>query len=60
MMQKTEHSQITKLAIAAVFAALVCIATIIFTVPIPATSGYFNLGETVIYIAALLKSSAAM
>jgi uncharacterized membrane protein len=43
-----------KLAIAAVFAALVCIATIVFTISIPATSGYFNLGETVIYVAALL------
>jgi uncharacterized membrane protein len=43
-----------KLALAAVFAALVCLATMIFTIPIPATSGYFNLGETVIYVAALL------
>jgi uncharacterized membrane protein len=43
-----------QLAIAAVFAALVCIATIVFTISIPATSGYFNLGETVIYVAALL------
>lgn len=43
-----------KLAFAAVFAALVCASTLIFIVSIPATSGYFNLGETVIYIAALL------
>jgi uncharacterized membrane protein len=43
-----------KLAVAAVFAALVCIATIVFTISIPATSGYFNLGETVIYVAALI------
>jgi uncharacterized membrane protein len=46
-----------KLAIAAVLAALVCIATITFTISIPATSGYFNLGETVIYVAALLFGS---
>jgi energy-coupling factor transport system substrate-specific component len=44
----------SNLAIAAVFAALVCVATIVFTISIPATSGYFNLGETVIYVAALL------
>ena len=43
-----------KVAFAAVFAALVCASTLIFIVSIPATSGYFNLGETVIYIAALL------
>ena len=29
-------------------AALVAVATSLFVVPIPATSGYFNLGETVI------------
>lgn len=52
---KTSFASLTlKLATAAVFAAIVCIATIAFTVNIPATSGYFNIGETVIYIAALL------
>jgi uncharacterized membrane protein len=43
-----------KIAAAAIFAALVAAATLLFVVPIPATSGYFNLGETLIYIAALL------
>jgi len=43
-----------KLALAAVFAALVCVATIVFVLPIPATKGYFNLGEIVIYVAALV------
>jgi Predicted membrane protein len=43
-----------KIALAAIFAALVAVATILFVIPIPATSGYFNLGETIIYIAALL------
>jgi len=43
-----------KLALAAVFAALVCVATLALVISIPATSGYFNLGETVIYTAALL------
>jgi len=46
-----------KLALAAVFAALVCVATLALVISIPATSGYFNLGETVIYIAALLFGS---
>lgn len=46
-----------KLALAAVFTALVCVATLALVVSIPATSGYFNLGETVIYVAALLFGS---
>jgi len=58
MNEKVKTEEIAfKLAIAAVLAALVCIATIIFTISIPATSGYFNLGETVVYVAALLFGS---
>ena len=41
-------------AVAAIFAALVFVATYSFVISIPATSGYFNLGETVIYVAALV------
>jgi uncharacterized membrane protein len=43
-----------ELALGAVFAALVFVATYSFIIPIPATNGYFNLGETVIFVAALL------
>ncbi len=43
-----------KIAAAAVFAALVFVATYSFVISIPATSGYFNLGETIIYTAALI------
>ncbi len=42
------------MAMAAVFAALTCVATLMLVVSIPATTGYFNVGETVIYTAALL------
>jgi uncharacterized membrane protein len=42
-----------KIAATAVFPALVCVVTLVFVVGIPATSGYFNVGETMIYIAAL-------
>jgi uncharacterized membrane protein len=55
---KKEYSRFgvtVKLTLAAVFAALVFIVTSqIPPIPIPATSGYFNVGETVIYVAALL------
>jgi uncharacterized membrane protein len=43
-----------KIASGAIFAALVAAATLLFVIPIPATSGYFNLGEPLIYVAALL------
>ena len=43
-----------KIALAAMFAALVFVVTSqIPPISIPATSGYFNIGETIIYIAAL-------
>lgn len=53
-MNKTVLRSPLKLALAGVFAALVCVATLTLVVSIPATTGYFNLGETVIYTAALL------
>ena len=43
-----------KLAMSAIFAALVSVATLTLVIGIPATTGYFNLGETLIYTAALL------
>ena len=44
-----------KIALAAIFATLVfTITSQIPAIPIPATSGYFNVGETTIYVAALL------
>lgn len=42
-----------KIATTAVFTALVCVVTLVFIVGVPATNGYFNIGETMIYIAAL-------
>jgi uncharacterized membrane protein len=41
-------------AAGAILAALVAAVTLLFLVPIPATQGYFNLGETIIYAAALV------
>jgi len=41
------------LAAAAIFAALTFVVTRYTVVPIPATRGFFNLGEVVIYVAAL-------
>ncbi|MBI3840642.1 MAG: ECF transporter S component [Thaumarchaeota archaeon] len=41
-------------ASAAIFTAFVTAATAVFTVVIPATSGYFNIGEVMVYTTALL------
>jgi uncharacterized membrane protein len=48
------RSRALGLSIAAIFAALTCVATLIITLGIPATGGYFNVGEFVVYVAALL------
>ena len=49
------QSAVFKITVAAVFAALVFVVTSqIPPIPIPATSGYFNIGETTIYVAALV------
>ncbi len=48
-----------KLALAALFAALVFVVTSLPPISIPATTGYFNLGETIIYTAALVAGPLA-
>ncbi|MEM3755229.1 MAG: ECF transporter S component [Candidatus Bathyarchaeia archaeon] len=43
-----------KISITAIFTALVCAATIVFSIYVPATRGYFNIGESMVYTTALL------
>jgi uncharacterized membrane protein len=55
MAMKQDASGTTlKLALAAIFGALATAVTMSFAIPIPATSGYFNLGEAIVYTAALV------
>ena len=42
------------ISVAAIFTAVVCVATMVFTIYVPATRGFFNIGETMIYTTALL------
>jgi uncharacterized membrane protein len=42
------------LAVTAVFTALVCVVTIIFSIYVPATQGFFNIGESMVFLSALL------
>jgi len=43
-----------QLSITVIFTALVCVATMSFTIYVPSTKGFFNIGETMVYTAALL------
>jgi uncharacterized membrane protein len=52
-MQARKNS-IRKLTNAAIFTALVFVATMVMRITIPATGGYFNVGDSIIYVAALL------
>lgn len=54
MTQRPTRYSAFEIAVSAIFAALVFVATYFFIIAIPATTGYFNLGETILYVAALL------
>jgi uncharacterized membrane protein len=41
-------------AVTAVFTAFVCVATMIFSMYVPATRGFFNIGESMVFLCALL------
>lgn len=45
-----------QIVITALFAALICVATMLVRIPIPATGGYANLGDGVILICAFLMN----
>jgi len=45
-----------KTVLTALFAALICVATMLVQIPIPATGGYANLGDSVILMCAFLMN----
>ena len=51
-----KHTSTFKIVLTALFAALICVATMLIQIPIPATGGYVNLGDGVILICAYLIS----
>jgi len=53
MFQKKTVSPFT-LAVTAVSTAFVCVATMIFSVYVPSTEGFFNIGESMVFLSALL------
>ncbi len=42
------------LSILAMFIAVVCVATVVLKIDIPATRGFFNVGDSMVYVTALL------
>ena len=50
----TRPSSALTVSLAAVFTAFVAAATMIFSIYVPVTRGYFNIGETMVYSTALL------
>jgi uncharacterized membrane protein len=48
----------TRLAITAVMAALVCVATLIIQIPNPQTNGYINVGDAIIMASSLIFGSS--
>ena len=48
------RNQTLKIVLIALFAALVCVATMLVTIPIPASGGYANAGDGVILMCAFL------
>ena len=51
-----KHVSTFKIVVTALFAALICVATMVVQIPIPATGGYANLGDGIILICAFLMS----
>ena len=54
MSNSSEVKQLVHVGIIAAFATLAFVGTTIIRIPIPATGGYFNLGDTFVMIAAVL------
>lgn len=53
---KMKMKKIQSLASAALFAAIICVATFIVKIPSPATNGYFNLGDCFVILSGMLLS----
>lgn len=49
-----KHNRLQKLVLAALLAALDCVATMVISIPIPATNGYINLGDGFVLLGAFL------
>ncbi len=53
-MSDMKQDKLVKLVLAAIFAALSCVATMLISIPMPATNGYINLGDGAVLLGAFL------
>ena len=49
-----KHDKLIRIVLAALFAAMACVATMVIQIPIPATNGYINLGDGVVLLGAFV------
>lgn len=49
-----KHGKLNRMILAALFAAMACVSTMLIQIPIPATNGYINLGDGVVLLSAFL------
>ena len=50
-------SKTLKLVIAALMASMACVATMVIKIPIPATGGYINLGDSIVLLSGVVLGS---
>ena len=55
---KSQKLSLKKIVLAAMFAALACVATMVINIPIPATGGYINLGDCIVILAGWMLGGA--
>ena len=53
-MSIVNNNKVLYISTTAIFIAVVAVVTMLFIVPIPATNGYFNLGDTMVMLAGFL------
>lgn len=53
-----EHNKILRLVFTGLLTALVCVATMVIKIPVPATGGYLNLGDAFVLISGWLLGPA--
>lgn len=53
-MPRIERSPALRVSLAAIFAALIAASTLMMQIPVPATGGYINVGDALIFTSALL------
>lgn len=58
MNAKSQVNRLLQVGVVAAFATLAFVGTLVIRIPIPATGGYFNLGDTFVMAAAMLYGPA--